>query len=263
MASQITDRLAVRSTTYSCSQLIKLKALHYQITDWFTRGFTGHRHPSGTKGQWYGKYIPGNKVHGANMGPIWGRQDQDGPHVGPMNFAIWDASWCLISYTHFRCVQFMSVALGLQLSMKCGRNLPTVTLMTSVMSIAMASPYTNMITSFNTDRADCTGWSDLRREWTTFIKSSKTTICTKKQCWKLGRFAMPQAYENWLGLENSCDYYACQIRLFTRYCLSVDFKAHRELWYIHWVTRYLVNVVLFGIKDLYRSEMTTKLEKSL
>ena len=24
------------------------------------------------------------------MGPIWGRQDPDGPYVGPMNFAIWD-----------------------------------------------------------------------------------------------------------------------------------------------------------------------------
>ena len=24
------------------------------------------------------------------MGPIWGRQDPCGPHVGPMNFAIWD-----------------------------------------------------------------------------------------------------------------------------------------------------------------------------
>ena len=23
------------------------------------------------------------------MGPIWGRQDPDGPHVGPMNIAIW------------------------------------------------------------------------------------------------------------------------------------------------------------------------------
>ena len=27
---------------------------------------------------------------GANMGPIWGRQDPGGPHVGPMNFAIWN-----------------------------------------------------------------------------------------------------------------------------------------------------------------------------
>ena len=25
------------------------------------------------------------------MGPVWGRQDPGGPHVGPMNFAIWDA----------------------------------------------------------------------------------------------------------------------------------------------------------------------------
>ena len=31
----------------------------------------------------------GCKVHGANMVPIWGRQDPGGPHVGPMNFAIW------------------------------------------------------------------------------------------------------------------------------------------------------------------------------
>ena len=29
------------------------------------------------------------KVHGADMGPIWGRQDPGGPHVGPMKFAIW------------------------------------------------------------------------------------------------------------------------------------------------------------------------------
>ena len=32
---------------------------------------------------------PDSKVHGANMEPIWGRQDPGGPHVGPMNFAIW------------------------------------------------------------------------------------------------------------------------------------------------------------------------------
>ena len=35
-------------------------------------------------------YIPDSKVHGANMRPIWGRQDPGGTHVGPMNFAIWD-----------------------------------------------------------------------------------------------------------------------------------------------------------------------------
>ena len=33
--------------------------------------------------------VPDSKGHGANMRPIWGRQDPGGPHVGPMNFAIW------------------------------------------------------------------------------------------------------------------------------------------------------------------------------
>ena len=35
---------------------------------------------------------PDSKVHGANMGPSWGRQDLGGPHVGPMNFAIMDTN---------------------------------------------------------------------------------------------------------------------------------------------------------------------------
>ena len=34
--------------------------------------------------------IPDNKVHVAIMGPIWGRQDPGGSHVGPMSFAIWE-----------------------------------------------------------------------------------------------------------------------------------------------------------------------------
>ena len=32
---------------------------------------------------------PDSKVQRANMGPTWGREDPDGPHVGPLNFAIW------------------------------------------------------------------------------------------------------------------------------------------------------------------------------
>ena len=35
---------------------------------------------------------PDSKVLGTNMGPIWGRQDPGGPHVGPMNLNI-QASW--------------------------------------------------------------------------------------------------------------------------------------------------------------------------
>ena len=33
--------------------------------------------------------FPYNKVHGANMGSIWDRQDPGGPPVGLMNFATW------------------------------------------------------------------------------------------------------------------------------------------------------------------------------
>ena len=39
-------------------------------------------------GIWLSNYLD-SKVHGANMGPIWGRQDPGGSHVGPINFAIW------------------------------------------------------------------------------------------------------------------------------------------------------------------------------
>ena len=33
---------------------------------------------------------PDSKVPGANIRPIWGRQDPGGSHVGPRNLAIWD-----------------------------------------------------------------------------------------------------------------------------------------------------------------------------
>ena len=42
-----------------------------------------------------------SKVHGANMGPIWDREDPGGPHVGPMNFAIWDYSTSHMSKPDF------------------------------------------------------------------------------------------------------------------------------------------------------------------
>ena len=37
-------------------------------------------------------YNPDSKVYEADMGPIWGRQDPGGPHVGPMNLAIWECT---------------------------------------------------------------------------------------------------------------------------------------------------------------------------
>ena len=40
---------------------------------------------------------PDSKADGANMGPVWGRQDPGGPHIGHMNFAIWEV------FTHYAC----------------------------------------------------------------------------------------------------------------------------------------------------------------
>ena len=39
------------------------------------------------------RYTDG-KVHGVNMGPTWVLSAPDGPHVGPMNLAIWVWVWC-------------------------------------------------------------------------------------------------------------------------------------------------------------------------
>ena len=33
--------------------------------------------------------FPDSKVHGADMGPIWDRQDPDGSHVVPIYFVSW------------------------------------------------------------------------------------------------------------------------------------------------------------------------------
>ena len=50
-----------------------------------TTGFVIGSHPWSLQTHWG----PDSKAHGANMGPIWGRQDPGGPDVGPMNFTIW------------------------------------------------------------------------------------------------------------------------------------------------------------------------------
>ena len=53
--------------------------------------------------------LPDSKVHEANMGPIWGRQDPGGPHVGHRNLAIWAVagkrrdSFCCIIFREIPC----------------------------------------------------------------------------------------------------------------------------------------------------------------
>ena len=40
--------------------------------------------------------FPDSKVHVANIGPIWRRQDPGGPHVGPMKVVIWVSCLCRV-----------------------------------------------------------------------------------------------------------------------------------------------------------------------
>ena len=64
--------------TYGCffiGNWLLIYWLLYWSRSWYT-GFCPKQHS------------PDSKVHGANMGPIWGRQDPGGPHVGPTNLAI-------------------------------------------------------------------------------------------------------------------------------------------------------------------------------
>ena len=47
-----------------------------------------------------GRISPEKKFLGTIMGPTWSRQDPGGPHVGPMNFAIWVLSVAKQSFNH-------------------------------------------------------------------------------------------------------------------------------------------------------------------
>ena len=43
--------------------------------------------------------VPDSKVHWANMGPIWGRQDPGGPHVGPTPWSLLSGVWFILQGT--------------------------------------------------------------------------------------------------------------------------------------------------------------------
>ena len=84
----------------------------------------------------------------------------------------------------------------------------------------------------------------------------KRCYVTNLQCKKLGQFDVPETCENWLDPVNSCSYYACQTCAINQVLpYSVDFKAPGSF-EIHWIRQYLVDIVLFGIMDLYTAEMT-------
>ena len=74
---------------------------------------------------------------------------------------------------------------------------------------------------------------------------------------------MPQTSENWTGLVKDCVFYARQTHdIYQVLPYSVDFRAPGSL-EIHLVRKYLANVVLFGIKDMWTFEMTLKFNSNL
>ena len=61
--------------------MLGLRVMHVSKGGYFW-WILSHWHPGTIK-------YPDSKVNGVNMGSIWGREDPGGPHVGPMNLAIW------------------------------------------------------------------------------------------------------------------------------------------------------------------------------
>ena len=55
-------------------------------------------------------YFPDSKIHGANMGATWGRQDPGGPHVGPMNLAIRELISCAKNFSSImKCLRWNQI----------------------------------------------------------------------------------------------------------------------------------------------------------
>ena len=78
-------------------------------------------------------YCPDSKVHGANMGSIWGRQAPGGPHVGPMNFIIWVG---LQNHTRFvHSEPFPCCSIEDTLALMCGGLAHVITLLAWVLRI--------------------------------------------------------------------------------------------------------------------------------
>ena len=93
----------------------------------------------------------------------------------------------------------------------------------------------------------------------------------RPQCWKLGQFFMPETCDIGFVLyivvftmpplhPHPTPTPTCQI---TWYCLTQYILKLSWSFEIHWVRQYLVNVILFGIKELWISEMAVKLKSKL
>ena len=88
---------------------------------------------------------PDSKVHGANMGPIRGRQDPGGPHVGPMYFAFWEPfvflEWVSCKYRKIRtqCTDPVLVFWRSRVKVKSSTTLQDTTLFICLVSVQQPS----------------------------------------------------------------------------------------------------------------------------
>ena len=76
---------------------------------WFSVLPTPHYSTTEAKINDYDLHVSYSKTHGANMGPIWGREDPGGPHVGPVDFVIWDSITCITIFICRLMIIFLNI----------------------------------------------------------------------------------------------------------------------------------------------------------
>ena len=120
-------------------------------------------------GWWEIDIHPDSKVHGANMGPIWGRQDPGGLHVGPMNFVIW-------AWLSFTCARQLYQFAHARIIEKYGITMPVYIIFTwSYMSI--------VVTTQCKVKKDCPWWLWFN-EWSMIFSASFVSSGHKISCKK-------------------------------------------------------------------------------
>ena len=56
--------------------------------------------------------IPDSKVHVAHVGPTWVLLAPGGPHLGPVNFVIWDILLFYMAVIDYPCLDFNDAWIG-------------------------------------------------------------------------------------------------------------------------------------------------------
>ena len=165
---------------------------------------------------------PDSKVHGANMGPIWGRQDPVGPHVGPMKFVIWVVSWA-----------YWSLSLWQQLM---AWQLFDATMLTSsgVHQVVHVTPWwRHQMQIFSTLLALCVGNSPVTGESLSQRPVMRTLMFSLICAWING----------WVNNREAGDLRCHHAHYDVIVMLSmININSHVAAWWCHMVTQICVNI---------------------